>query len=269
MICTPRVWAASRTGASSKTERSSMSTSAACGRNFSKSSHRFFAGKSLAAPPSRGSRTVTISGSGSSGAALRSISGFRANPSTRSSKKSTPSSARRSRAAARAVGECTVATIFAPSSHFNIAVAFLRNFMMLLGAEGRLFAALQIPPSMSGRKQELNLQFQEIVDGTLLVLAFWFAHVLRFYATNWFSLEKPIAEFSEFRWVLWLLMPLGPLILEAQGFYKYILGKTVGKSLWQLLRAAGVLAVLLAVCWFFLRLDVPSRAVLILFAVLA
>src|SRR5438067_4644720 len=122
---------------------------------------------------------------------------------------------------------------------------------------------------MSGRKQELNLQFQEILDGTLLVLAFWLAHVLRFYATEWFSLEKSIAQFSEFRWVLWLLMPLGPLILEAQGFYKHILGKTVGKSLWQLLRAASVLAVLLAVCWFFLRLDVPSRAVLILFAVLA
>src|SRR5438067_4370444 len=122
---------------------------------------------------------------------------------------------------------------------------------------------------MSGRKQELNLQFQEILDGTLLVLAFWLAHVLRFYATEWFSLEKSIAQFSEFRWVLWLLMPLGPLILETQGFYKHILGKTVGKSLWQLLRAASVLAVLLAVCWFFLRLDVPSRAVLILFAVLA
>lgn len=122
---------------------------------------------------------------------------------------------------------------------------------------------------MSGRKQELNLQFQEIADGTLLVLCFWAAHVLRFYATDWFSLEKPIAEFSEFRWVLFLLMPFGPLILEMQGFYKHILQKTFRKSLWQLLRAAGVLGILLWVCWAFFRLDVPSRAVLLLFASLA
>ena len=32
---------------------------------------------------------------------------------------------------------------------------------------------------MIGRKQELNLQFQQILDGALLVLAFWAAHVIR------------------------------------------------------------------------------------------
>ena len=57
---------------------------------------------------------------------------------------------------------------------------------------------------MLGRKQELNLQFQEILDGVLLVVTFWAAHVLRFYATTWFDLEKPIAAFNEFRWVLFL-----------------------------------------------------------------
>src|SRR5207302_11296388 len=51
------------------------------------------------------------------------------------------------------------------------------------------FRASLPKPSMTGRKQELNLQFQEILDGALLVLAFWAAHVLRFYATRWFSLE--------------------------------------------------------------------------------
>ena len=107
------------------------------------------------------------------------------------------------------------------------------------------------------------------MDGALLVLTFWGAHVLRFYATEWFSLEKAIQPFGEFRWVLFLLMPFGPIILEGQGFYHHILQKTVRKSLWQLFRAAVLLGALLGLCWFFFRLDVPSRAVLILFVVLA
>ena len=32
---------------------------------------------------------------------------------------------------------------------------------------------------MLGRKQELNLQFLQITDGLLMVLAFWLAHTLR------------------------------------------------------------------------------------------
>lgn len=119
---------------------------------------------------------------------------------------------------------------------------------------------------MTGRKQELNLQAQQIADGTLLLLSFWAAHVLRFYGTDWFSLDRQIPPFNEFRWVLFLLMPFGPIILEMQGYYNHILQKTFLKTLGQLLRACVVLAVLLAVCVLFFRLDVPSRAVLLLFA---
>lgn len=122
---------------------------------------------------------------------------------------------------------------------------------------------------MTGRKRELNLQFQEVLDGILLVFAFWAAHVLRFYATEWFSIERPIAGFEQFRWVLFILLPFGPIILESQGYYNHVLQKPLRKSLWQLLRAAVMLGALLAVCMLFFRLDVPSRAVLLIFAALA
>ena len=37
---------------------------------------------------------------------------------------------------------------------------------------------------MLGRKQELSLQFLQIVDGLLLVIAFWVAHTIRFVAPD-------------------------------------------------------------------------------------
>ena len=121
---------------------------------------------------------------------------------------------------------------------------------------------------MTGRRQTLLLQFQQIIDGALLVIMFWAAFVLRFHATQWFSLEKSIPEFSAFRWVLFVLMAFGPIILEMQGYYQHVLQKRLRKTLWQLFRAGIVLGALLGFCWFFLRLDVPSRAVLLLFAAL-
>ncbi len=121
---------------------------------------------------------------------------------------------------------------------------------------------------MLGRKQELNLQFHQIVDGAILVLAFWAAHVVRSLGIEWFGWEH-IASFNEFRWVLFLLMPFGPIILEMQDFYTHVLQKQLWKSLAQLARAAIVLGALLSVCWFFFRLDVPSRAVMALFVIIS
>lgn len=121
---------------------------------------------------------------------------------------------------------------------------------------------------MLGRKQELNLQFQQIIDGVVLVVVFWTAYALRFFATTWFSLERSIAPFSEFRWVVPLLLAFGPIILELQGFYQHTMQKTLNKSLWQMLRAAFWLCLMLAGCVLFFRLASPSRGVLILFGIL-
>jgi len=116
---------------------------------------------------------------------------------------------------------------------------------------------------MIGRKQEINLQFQQIVDGALLVLAFWGAHVLRF------SLAGQIPEFDSFRWMLFVIMPFGPILLELQGFYTHPLQKKIWRSFGQMLQAGFWLGLILAGCMIFFRLNVPSRAVLILFALLS
>ena len=127
---------------------------------------------------------------------------------------------------------------------------------------------MQISP-MSGRKQELNLQLHQIVDGILLVAAFWTAHVLRFSATEWFDLTRPIGTFDQFRWLLFIIMPFGPILLEMHGYYAHPLQKTVWRSLNQMVQAAFWLGLLVGLCVIFFRLEVPSRAVALLFLALA
>lgn len=121
---------------------------------------------------------------------------------------------------------------------------------------------------MLGRRQELNLQFQEIIDGALLVVSFWIAYVIRHTGADTFFFDKPIPPFADFRWMLFIIMPFGPIFLELQGFYNHPLQKTIWRSLTQMARGAFWLGVLVAGCVVFFRLDVPSRAVVPLFGVI-
>ncbi len=102
-----------------------------------------------------------------------------------------------------------------------------------------------------------------------MVLAFWFAHTLRFVGTNWFLFDKPIGPFSEFQWILFVIMPGGPIILELHGYYCHPLQKTLRRTLEQLARTAFWIGLLIAASSYFLRLNVPSRAVMPLFALFA
>ena len=120
---------------------------------------------------------------------------------------------------------------------------------------------------MIGRKQELNLQALQFVDGITLVLAFWCAHSLRYWVGGeWFFFDKPIGPFRDFQWLLFAIMPFGPICLEMQGFYTNPLQKEAGKSLSQIIRALFWLGLTIACAAFFFKLDVPSRAVMPIFA---
>jgi exopolysaccharide biosynthesis polyprenyl glycosylphosphotransferase len=122
---------------------------------------------------------------------------------------------------------------------------------------------------MIGRKEELNLQFLQILDALLLAIAFWSAHTVRSLAASWFVFDKPIGAFKEFQWLLFIIIPFGPILLELQGFYSHPLQKAPGKSLGQLFRTIVWLGLLIAACSYFLKLDVPSRAVMPLFILFA
>ena len=122
---------------------------------------------------------------------------------------------------------------------------------------------------MLGRRQELNLQFLQIVDALLLAAAFWFAHFFRFMGHYWGFFDAWIDTFEAFQWILVILVPFGPITLENYGFYEHPSRKTFGKTISQFGSSAVVVGIIIALCGYFLKKDVASRAVMPLFAVFA
>jgi exopolysaccharide biosynthesis polyprenyl glycosylphosphotransferase len=119
-------------------------------------------------------------------------------------------------------------------------------------------------PVALGRKQELNLQLNQLIDALLLVLSLWTANLLRRYLGQIPGIAE-VEPFSAFLWVIVFIMPLGPLLLEFQGFYNLPLQKTALKSFSQIARALLWLGLLIAGCAVLFRLNLNSRSVLILF----
>lgn len=122
---------------------------------------------------------------------------------------------------------------------------------------------------MLGRRQEINLQLHEVLDCVLLAICLWLGHWLRGTVALhiWPTLDK-IPPFSEFFWLMAVIAPFSPLILESRGFYDNVLNKTLGASLRQLLGAGVRIGVMVGFCEIFLKWEVRSRAVVVLGALL-
>ncbi len=118
---------------------------------------------------------------------------------------------------------------------------------------------------MLGRRQEINLQLTELLDSALLAFCLWFAHFLRsvFGPYVWPELVA-IPPLDEFYWVMSVVVPFTPLVLEYRGFYSHLYHKTPAKSLRQLAEALMIMGTLIGALMIFLKWDVPSRAVVLL-----
>jgi exopolysaccharide biosynthesis polyprenyl glycosylphosphotransferase len=114
---------------------------------------------------------------------------------------------------------------------------------------------------MLTQRQELNTQLQQLIDAVLLAFSLLVAHTLRFYATYWFDLSKTIEPFQSYQWILIVVMPFGPILLDIQGFYQSPLTKTKWKTFAQIVRAMIGLSMIVSGCVIFLRLPLTSRAV--------
>lgn len=122
---------------------------------------------------------------------------------------------------------------------------------------------------MIARQQEIRLQLNQLIDALLLGGVFWLCYSLRH--ANLFVLDSlmEIPGFEYFLWMLAVIMPFGPFLLELQGYYSHPLEKTIWKSLQQIARAGIWLGLIIGGAVIFLRLSVPSRSVLILFCLVA
>lgn len=122
---------------------------------------------------------------------------------------------------------------------------------------------------MLARRQELNTQLQQIFDAFLLAASLVAAHALRYYSTDWFDLSQAIEPFSNYQWLLVVIMPFGPILLDIQGFYQSPLTKTKWKSFTQILQAMVYLSIIVSGCVIFLRLPLAARSVPLLFIAVA
>jgi exopolysaccharide biosynthesis polyprenyl glycosylphosphotransferase len=117
---------------------------------------------------------------------------------------------------------------------------------------------------MLGRRQEINLQLNQLLDCGLLALSIWIAHWLRSGPVQsiWPNLY-PIPAFGRFWWLVAVIAPFTPIILESRGFYDDILRKTRLQSLRQLGGTALRVTVLVGLCEIFLRWNVEARSVVV------
>ncbi len=120
---------------------------------------------------------------------------------------------------------------------------------------------------MLARRQELNTQIQQLIDSFLLAFCLWLAHTLRLYATGWFS--NTVDPFSNYWWLIIVVVPFGPLLLDLQGFYDSPMEKDRWKSFVQIIRAMIYLSIIVSGCVIFLRLPLANRSVPILFIAIA
>ena len=119
---------------------------------------------------------------------------------------------------------------------------------------------------MLGRKQEINLQLSQILDSCLLLLAFyishWTASTMRV-TTGWLG-GGDIPPFGEFFWMMAIIVPFTPIVLEFQGYYESPMLKSRWRTLRQLGRTLVIMALAVGGCVIFFRWPPLSRGVLIL-----
>ena len=119
---------------------------------------------------------------------------------------------------------------------------------------------------MLRRQRKIRTQFYRLLDASLFALSFWLAHFFR--ADN-ATLAKlggslGIGPFENYAWLLLVIIPASPLLLEMHGFYSRPLIASRRRTAWQLFQAC-VLTVLLAIVLNYLFKRELARAVIILF----
>lgn len=118
---------------------------------------------------------------------------------------------------------------------------------------------------MLRRQQQIRTRLHELADAGLFSLAFWLAHRLR--AVSGIEVLGGTAEirpFEEYFWVLLLIFPFSPLILQAQGFYARPVVVRWQETAWRLFWGSAWMTGFLVLILFLLRVQL-ARSVVILF----
>ena len=127
---------------------------------------------------------------------------------------------------------------------------------------------------MLSRQQRLYFQFLQTVDAVLFCATLWFSHWLRLNVVRQFplvDLAEILGPFSNYVWLLIVILPIGPLILEMNGFYRFNLRYSRFQSFLVAVRSIVLLFLILLALLFVLRVpqEQISRGVFILYVPVA
>lgn len=118
---------------------------------------------------------------------------------------------------------------------------------------------------MFGSKQrdQFSIQALQLCDAFLVLAAFWMADRSRQWMRSFFGLEE-MDQIGLFHiaWLLFIVVPFTPLVLELFGFYRNIMRKTMVQSMNQMLRCVGLIGLVVAGMVLFFQMAPSSRMVL-------
>ena len=117
---------------------------------------------------------------------------------------------------------------------------------------------------MKGRKQQIHLELLQLVDSLLILAAIWVARLLRELLASYGYLEKGLlgTSLTDIFWLLFIVVPFGPIVLERYGFYDHPLHKRRWESVKQMFQSLLVIGVAVGTVAIFGKLDPSSRLAL-------
>ncbi|QTN32195.1 sugar transferase [Akkermansiaceae bacterium] len=113
------------------------------------------------------------------------------------------------------------------------------------------------------RKDSLRIQTIQIIDASLVFVAFWLASLARNLIQGSFSSFTPDTDaLGAMVWVLYIAVPFTPLVLERFGFYERMGRKHAGKSAWQLIQGIFIIGLAISLFAVFGKLEGTRRLIL-------
>ena len=119
------------------------------------------------------------------------------------------------------------------------------------------------------RKQDISKDLSLVIDGLLLGLCLWVCYLLRISGLIRLDGLPEIPPFSHSYWMLGLIIPVTPLLLDLHGFYDNPLTQRFEIFFQKMARAGFWLVLIIGLSSIFGKLEIPSRSVLILFLLFA
>jgi exopolysaccharide biosynthesis polyprenyl glycosylphosphotransferase len=124
---------------------------------------------------------------------------------------------------------------------------------------------------MLRRHRQIRMQVHQLMDACVFALSFWLAYLVRSNISLAAELGirlDPVSPFEDYVWLYLILIPVSPLVLEAQGYYNRPLLCSRRTTLWQLFKGCFATAFGLVLVLFFFRMQI-ARSVVIWFGIIS